>query len=347
MEAAISRSTSAVPSLLPSSNTNRVTAWAARIVSESSSITDRTVTASLWTGMTTASCGRVGGRGVAWSSTVSRPFEEDALVRRSGTVVCRAVPVDRRLEAVSERDPGLPTQRLTGLPDVQGAAHGSRRFRGVEENLLRAPPDEVEDRVRDLDHRVPPAVAEVDRAPVGDPLRGAHRPFDDVGHVREVPILTAVAPDRVRVHPADRLVDQGDDRVGLVLPGSVRGNESDAAPFHPVLADEGQELDFAEDLRPAVLQGRADALTELPRVAVLFAQQVAGPLGSLQCRWIDARGTREDHSGHVRSSGGFIHVVVDPEVRADVGGECVDVSAASVDGRAVEEHLPSLERRGD
>src|SRR3989442_3566135 len=270
MEAAISRSTSAVPSLLPSSNTNRVTAWAARIVAESSSITDRTVAASLWTGITTASCGRVGGWGVAWSSVVSRPFEEDALVRRSGTVVCRAVPVDRRLEAVSERDLGLPSQRLAGLPDVQGAAHGSRRFRGVEENLPRVPPDEVEDRVRDLDHRIPPPVAEVDRAPVGDALRGAHGALDDVRDVREVPILAAVAPDRVRVHSADRLVDQGDDRVGLVLPGSVRRDESDAATFHPVLADEGQGLGLSEDLRPPALQVRAERGTEAPLWPLLF-----------------------------------------------------------------------------
>src|SRR5947199_10686252 len=208
------------------------------MVPASSSTTARTVSASLWTGMTTAICGREGFAGVVWSSIVSRPFEEDALVCRSRAVVRREVPGDRRLEAVPEGDLGLPVQLLAGLPDIQGAAHSSGGLRGVEEDLSRAPADEVEDRVRDLDHRVPPPVAEVDRAPVRDALCGADSPFDDVRDVCEVSVLTPVAPDRVRIHPTDGLVDQGDNRVGLVLSRSVRRDESDAAPFHPILSDE-------------------------------------------------------------------------------------------------------------
>src|SRR5207249_6345648 len=120
-----SRSTSPVPSRLPSSNTNNVAGWALRMVPASSSTTARTVSASLWTGMATAICGREGFAGVVCSSIVSRPFEEDALVRRSRAVVRREVPVDRRLEAVAEGDLGLPVQLLAGLPDIQeiGRAH--------------------------------------------------------------------------------------------------------------------------------------------------------------------------------------------------------------------------------
>src|SRR2546422_6516396 len=265
------------------------------MVPASSSTTARTVSASLWTGMTTAICGREGFAGVVCSSMFPRPFEEDALARRSRAVVRREVPVDRRLEAVPEGDLGFPVQLLAGLPDIQGAAHRSGGLRGVEEDLARAPADEVEDRVRDLNHRVPPPVAEVDRAPVRDALCGANGPFDDVRDVREVPVLTPVAPDRVRVHATDRLVDQGDDGVGLVRSRPVRCDESDAAPFHPILSDEGEELDFPEDLRPAVLQVRTERFTELAWVPVLFTQQVARSLGRLQRRRIDARVTGKDH----------------------------------------------------
>src|SRR5207249_8783872 len=247
-------------SLLPSSNTKSVTACAATIVADNSSITERTVAASLWTGITTASCGRTEFSGAVCRSIVSRSFQEDSLVRGRRTVVGRQLPDGRRVEAVSEGDLGLPAQHLSSPTDVEGAAPGPCGLRRIEENLGGAPSDEVEDRIRDLDHRVASAVAEVDPTPVCDALRRADRPFDDVRDVREVPILAAVAPDRIRVHPAHRLVDQGDDRVGLVLSGPVRGDEADAASLHPVLPDNGQQLDLSEDLRPAALQLRAERL---------------------------------------------------------------------------------------
>src|SRR5881396_270274 len=337
MEAAISRSTSPVPSLLPSSKTNRVTACAATIVADNSSITERTVAASLWTGITTASCGRTEFSGAVCSSIVSRSFQEDSLVRGRRTVVGREVPVYRRLEAVSEGDLGLPAQHLSSPPDVEGAAHGSRGLRRVEENLGGAPSDEVEDRVRDLDHRVASAVAEVDCAAIRDALCRADGPFDDVRDIREVPILPAVAPDRVRVHPADGLVDQCDDRVGFVLSGPVRGDESYAAPFHPILADEGQQLDFSEDLRPAVLQVCAQRLAEFPRIAVLLPQQIVRSFLGLQRRRIDARGAREDDLRDVGPPGGLVHMVVDCEVRTDVCRMRIDVAASSMDCREMEE----------
>src|SRR5436309_3457341 len=171
MEAAISRSTSPVPSLLPSSKTNRVTACAATIVADNSWITDRTVAASLWTGITTASCGRTEFSGAVCSSIVSRSFQEDSLVRGRRTVVGREVPVDRRLEAVSE-----------------------------------------------------------------------------------------------------------------------------------------------EDLRPAVLQVRAERLAELSRVAVLFPQEIVRSFLGLERRRIDARGTRKDDLRDVGPPGGLVHMVVDCEV---------------------------------
>src|SRR5256712_2422567 len=150
-------------------------------------MTDRTVSASLWTGITTAICGRAGFAGVVCSSTVSRSFEEDSLVRWSRNVMGREVPVDRLLQSIAEGDLGRPAELVSGPPDVEGAAHGSRGLRRVEEDLPRAPSDQIEDRVRDLDHRVPTTVAEIDRAAVRDALRRAHCPFDDVRAVGEIP----------------------------------------------------------------------------------------------------------------------------------------------------------------